>query len=42
MVNLKDVFLLDFEYLETFSNRVETSWGSIFYNESQSNYYDAN
>ncbi|MEK4822921.1 GNAT family N-acetyltransferase [Priestia sp. FSL R5-0680] len=42
MVNLKDVFLLDFEYLGTFSNRVETSWGSIFYNESQPNYYDAN
>lgn len=42
MINLKDVFLLDFKYLETFSNRVETPWGSIFCNESQSNYYDAN
>ncbi|MEH7343847.1 GNAT family N-acetyltransferase [Bacillus sp. JJ1532] len=42
MINLKDVFLLDFAYLETFTKRIETSWGSIFCNESQPNYYDAN
>ena len=42
MINLKDVILLDFAYLETFTKRIETSWGSIFYNESQPNYYNAN
>ncbi|WP_237389764.1 GNAT family N-acetyltransferase [Bacillus sp. USDA818B3_A] len=42
MINLKDVFSLEFSYLETFSKRTETSWGSIFCNESQPNYYDAN
>ncbi|MEH7124005.1 GNAT family N-acetyltransferase [Bacillus sp. JJ1773] len=42
MINLKDVFSLDFAYLETFTKRIETSWGSIFCNESQPNYYDAN
>jgi hypothetical protein len=41
-MNLKDIFLLDFAYLETFTKRIETSWGSIFCNESQPNYYDAN
>jgi len=42
MINVKDVFLLDFAYFETFTKRIETSWGSIFCNESQPNYYDAN
>lgn len=41
-MNLKDVFSLDFAYLETFAKRIETSWGAIFYNESHPNYYDAN
>ena len=42
MINLKDVFLLDFAYLETFTKRINTPWGSIFCNESQPSYYDAN
>ncbi|MEH7118450.1 GNAT family N-acetyltransferase [Neobacillus vireti] len=42
MINLKDVFSLDFAYLETFTKRIETSWGSIFCNESQPSYFDAN
>lgn len=42
MINLKDILLLEFAYLETFTKRIETSWGSIFCNESQANYYDAN
>ena len=41
-MNLKDVFSLDFAYFETFTKRIDTSWGSIFCNESQPNYYDAN
>lgn len=42
MVNLKDILALDFAYLETFSKRIDTSWGALFYNENQPNYYDAN
>jgi N-acetylglutamate synthase-like GNAT family acetyltransferase len=42
MINLKDVFSLDFSYFETFTERIETSWGSILCNENQPNYYDAN
>ncbi|MGG5252483.1 GNAT family N-acetyltransferase [Neobacillus sp. SM06] len=39
---LKKVLELDFAYLETFTNRIETEWGCYFYNEMQPNYYDAN
>ncbi|MBM7653467.1 GNAT family N-acetyltransferase [Neobacillus cucumis] len=42
MINLKDVISLDFAYLETFTKRIDTSWGSIFCNENQPNYYTAN
>ncbi|AGK52866.1 GNAT family N-acetyltransferase [Bacillus sp. 1NLA3E] len=42
MISIQDILLLDFAYLETFSNRIDTSWGSIFCNDSQPNYYDAN
>lgn len=42
MINLDDILLLDFAYLATFTNRIDTSWGTLFYNESQSSYYDAN
>lgn len=42
MTNIKDIFLLDFAYLDTFSKRVDTSWGAIFHNENQPDYYDAN
>lgn len=41
-INIKDIFSLDFAYLETFTKRIDTAWGSIFCNESQPNYYDAN
>ncbi|MCH6265524.1 MULTISPECIES: GNAT family N-acetyltransferase [Neobacillus] len=36
------VLELDLAYLDTFSNRIETSWGYLFYNENQPAYYDAN
>ncbi|QBP42637.1 GNAT family N-acetyltransferase [Paenisporosarcina antarctica] len=42
MMNIHDIFLLDFAYLETFSTRKDTTWGSLFCNESQPDYYDAN
>lgn len=42
MLNLKDILLLDFAYLETFTKRFDTSWGAFFCNENQPNYYDAN
>ncbi|MET1015041.1 MAG: GNAT family N-acetyltransferase [Paenisporosarcina sp.] len=42
MMKLQDIILLDFAYLETFSTRTETQWGSLFCNENQPSYYDAN
>ncbi|PGY06812.1 GNAT family N-acetyltransferase [Bacillus sp. AFS031507] len=39
---LHKILELDFAYLDTFTNRMDTSWGSIFYNEDQPAYYDAN
>lgn len=39
---LDEVLELDFSYLDTFTNRIDTSWGYIFHNESQPSYYDAN
>lgn len=39
---LQKVLELDFAYLETFTNRLNTSWGCLFYNVDQPNYYDAN
>ena len=39
---LKKVLELDFAYLATFTNRIDTEWGCFFYNEDQPNYYDAN
>jgi N-acetylglutamate synthase-like GNAT family acetyltransferase len=42
MLNLKDIVSLDFAYLETFTKRIEKPWGSIFCNENQPNYYNAN
>lgn len=41
-MRIEDIFLLDFAYLETFSKRTETKWGSLFCNERQPDYYDAN
>ncbi|MDP5275429.1 GNAT family N-acetyltransferase [Chengkuizengella axinellae] len=42
MTTLQDIFALDYAYLETFTNQIDTTWGSIFYNENQPNYYTAN
>ncbi|PEB52333.1 GNAT family N-acetyltransferase, partial [Bacillus pseudomycoides] len=42
MTSLKNVLELDFAYLETFTSRIEKSWGSIFCNENNPYYYDAN
>lgn len=41
-MNIKDIFSLDFAYLETFTHRTDTPWGSLFCNEAQPDYYDAN
>jgi N-acetylglutamate synthase-like GNAT family acetyltransferase len=39
---VEDILKLDFAFLETFTNRIDTTWGSIFCNEKQPNYYDCN
>ncbi|MEH6942866.1 GNAT family N-acetyltransferase [Bacillus sp. JJ722] len=41
-MDLRDILQLDFAYLETFTNRKDTAWGTLFCNEEQPNYYDAN
>ena len=41
-MRIEHIFRLDFAYLETFSKRIETQWGSLFLNENQPSYYDAN
>lgn len=41
-MNYQEIFKLDFAYFETFSKRTETNWGSLFCNENQPSYYDAN
>ncbi|MEC0242318.1 GNAT family N-acetyltransferase [Paenibacillus dokdonensis] len=38
----QEILELDAAYLETFSTRIQRSWGSLFFNEQQANYYDAN
>ena len=42
MPNSQEPLMLDISYYETFSKRIDTSWGSLFYNETQPNYYDSN
>ncbi|ANC77456.1 GNAT family acetyltransferase [Fictibacillus phosphorivorans] len=42
MSQLKELLQLDLSYYETFSNRSDKSWGSLFYKENQPNYYDSN
>ncbi|MDM5189302.1 hypothetical protein QUF99_18935 [Bacillus sp. DX4.1] len=42
MTSLQNVLELDFAYLETFTKRIEKSWGSMFCNENYPGYYDAN
>jgi GNAT superfamily N-acetyltransferase len=37
-----DALNLDISYYETFTNRLDTSWGIIFCNEAQPKYYDSN
>jgi GNAT superfamily N-acetyltransferase len=39
---LHKILELDIAYLDTFTNRINTSWGFIFHNEDQPAYYDAN
>ncbi|WP_462413522.1 GNAT family N-acetyltransferase [Neobacillus sp. Marseille-QA0830] len=39
---LQKVLELETVYLDTFANRINTSWGKLFYNENQPIYYDAN
>ncbi|WP_224771356.1 hypothetical protein [Metabacillus idriensis] len=39
---LNAVFDLDFAYLEAFTNRTDTQWGTLFWNENQPRYFDAN
>lgn len=38
----KYIEALDLAYVSSFSKKVNTSWGCLFYNEDQPNYYDAN
>lgn len=33
---------LDIAYVSSFATKIERSWGYLFYNENQPNYYDAN
>lgn len=42
MASLDDIFKMDCAYLSTFTTKIDTSWGMLFYNENQPNYYDAN
>ncbi|PLT29949.1 GNAT family N-acetyltransferase [Peribacillus deserti] len=42
MNNLDKMLELDFRYLESFTNRRDTEWGTFFYNVDQPDYYDAN
>jgi N-acetylglutamate synthase-like GNAT family acetyltransferase len=42
MLDLHDILKLDFAYLDTFTNRIDTEWGSIFHNEKQPKNYDSN
>ena len=38
----KYIEALDIAYVSSFSTKLETSWGYLFYNKNQPNYYDAN
>lgn len=39
---LQDIMKLNFAYIESFTKRTDTTWGSLFCNERQPIYYDAN
>lgn len=38
----KNIEALDIAYVSSFANKIERSWGYLFYNENQPDYYDAN
>jgi len=38
----KYIEALDIAYVSSFAKKAERSWGILFYNENQPNYYDAN
>jgi len=42
MLNSQELLMLDTYYYETFSKRIDTTWGTLFCNEKQPNYYDSN
>ncbi|NRD78526.1 GNAT family N-acetyltransferase [Bacillus sp. BRMEA1] len=42
MLNSQELLMLDISYYETFSKRIDTRWGTLFFNENQPNYYDSN
>ena len=42
MSRLQEIIKLDFAYLETFTNRTDTDWGTLFCAKTQPAYYDAN
>jgi GNAT superfamily N-acetyltransferase len=39
---VEDILKLDFAFIETFTNRIDTTWGAIFCNEKQPVHYDSN
>ena len=39
---LNKIIELDFAYLQSFTNRKNKDWGTLFFNEEQPDYYDAN
>jgi GNAT superfamily N-acetyltransferase len=39
---VEDILKLDFAFLETFTNRIDTIWGAIFCNEKHPVHYDSN
>lgn len=41
-MSIQTMHMLDIAYCETFTRRIDTSWGILFCNENQPNYYDAN
>ncbi|WP_407271141.1 GNAT family N-acetyltransferase [Radiobacillus sp. PE A8.2] len=42
MIHLQDVLELDFAFLETFTKRINTPWGALFFNNEQPTHYDSN
>jgi hypothetical protein len=39
---VEDILRFDFAFIETFTNRIDTTWGEIFCNENQPVHYDSN